>query len=82
MISATIAKTHFSPIQFILNLFLPTSCTVKHYFFFQENQKYCTSVSDLIKDTPLMDRERDTVKEREEKKAQHLMGLEHLTSLS
>ena len=42
----------------------------------------CTSVRDLIKDTPLIDRERDTEKEREENKAQHPAGFEPMTALS
>ena len=34
--------------------------------FFQGNQQCCTSMWDLIMDTPLIDGERDTEKEREE----------------
>ena len=36
---------------------------------------------DLIKDSPLIDRERDIAKDSEEKKALHSMGLEPMTSL-
>ena len=36
----------------------------------------------LIKNTPLIDIERDTEIEREEKKAKHPAGFEHTTSLS
>ena len=39
-------------------------------------------VRDLIKDTPLIDREKNTEKEREEKKALHPAGFEPTTSLS
>ena len=50
--------------------------------FFQENQLCCTSVRDLLKDTPMIERETETETEREEKKAQHLAGFEPTTSLS
>ena len=42
-----------------------SSCTAKHIFF-QKNQYCCTSTRDLIKETPLIDRE--IQRRREEKK--------------
>ena len=50
--------------------------------FFQENQKCCTSMRDLIMDSPLIDGERDTENGREEKKVKPLAGLKPTTSLS